>query len=72
METNRRMERRMEAIALPPSLMQSIIKCPTYNTIKLLYSHYTDNSALAGIHRKELEDFDGAKLYCVEKLADGN
>ena len=36
------------------------------------YGHYTGQSALAGTHGHELEDFVRAKFYCPHALADGN
>ena len=36
------------------------------------YGHYTGQLALAGTSSYELEDFVGAKFYCLHALDDGN
>jgi len=36
------------------------------------YGHYTGQPALASTSSYELEDFVGAKFYCLHALADGN
>jgi len=33
---------------------------------------FTGQPALAGTHSEVLEDFDGAKFYCLHALADGH
>ena len=49
--------------------MVVFVKC-TY--LSLFYGHYTGQPALAGTPSQELENFVGAKFYCLHALSEGN
>jgi len=43
-----------------------------FSTNHPFYGHYTGQPALHGTSSKELEDFVGAKFYCLHALAGSN